>query len=214
MPRKTQLPPLERMHSVLRGERPADADRRERILAGAADAFARLGFRDARVEDVLEASETSRGTFYRFFHSKEDVALALFELALTLLALTMSVAIATGDHDTDRLSHAVDAFLALEIEHGKLVHALLVEAGRVDSRIGEAHDRVIDRAVSLLDSALGKARVAEEDPWLVRAVILGVRGLVERCHRQGRFDRRDAQRVRAIALSLLKTLESVKPAHK
>jgi len=207
VPQKTQLPPLERMRSVLRGERPHDADRRERILSGAAQSFAKLGFRDARVEDVLAASDTSRGTFYRFFQSKEDVALALFELAITLLALNMSVAIAMGDHTTDRWQHAVDAFLALEIEHGKLVHGLLVEAGRVDSRIGEAHDKVIDRAVALLDAALGK-RLLSDDPWLVRSVILGVQGLVERCHRQGRFDRRDAQRVRAIALSLLSSLDA------
>jgi len=196
------------MRSVLRGERPDDADRRERILSGAAQSFVKLGFRDARVEDVLAASDTSRGTFYRFFQSKEDVALALFELAITLLALNMSVAIATGDHTTDRWQQAVDAFLALEIEHGKLVHGLLVEAGRVDSRIGEAHDKVIDRAVALLDAALGKKRVLSDDPWLVRSVILGVQGLVERCHRQGRFDRRDAQRVRAIALSLLSSIEA------
>lgn len=202
------------MHCVLRGERPVDCDRRERILSGASQAFMKLGFRDARVEDVLAASDTSRGTFYRFFDSKEDVALALFQSALTLLALTMSVAIATGEEGADRFTAAVDAFLSLEIEHGKLVHGLLLEAGRVDSRIGEAHDVVIDRAVALLDAATRKGRASHEDPWLIRAVILGIQGLVERCHREGRFDRRDAQRVRAIALSMLRTLESDKLAHK
>jgi len=202
------------MAVVLRGERPIDADRRERILAGAAQAFVSVGFSKARVEDVLEASDTSRGTFYRFFHSKEDVALALFELALTLLALQMSLAIATGDETKQRWEQAVDAFLALEMEHGSLVHGLLLEAGRIDSRLGEAHDKVVDRAVELLSGARGKHSVARQDPWLVRAVILGVQGVVERCHRQGRFDRRDAERVRGVALSLLGALESSRPAHK
>jgi AcrR family transcriptional regulator len=46
---------------------------RERILAGAARTFGRLGYAAARVEDILAEAEISRPTFYKAFQSKADV---------------------------------------------------------------------------------------------------------------------------------------------
>ncbi|MEO8552223.1 MAG: helix-turn-helix domain-containing protein, partial [Kofleriaceae bacterium] len=47
---------------------------RNMIMFGATRVFATMGLREASVEDLLEAGQVSRRTFYRFFKSKEDVA--------------------------------------------------------------------------------------------------------------------------------------------
>ena len=58
---------------------------RNMIIAGGARVFAAKGIRAASVEDLLEASNVSRRTFYRMFESKEDVALALYNFGTTQL---------------------------------------------------------------------------------------------------------------------------------
>ena len=50
-----------------------ERDSRTRIIAGAGRAFGRLGYGTCRVEDIIEDAGVSRGTFYKFFDSKEAV---------------------------------------------------------------------------------------------------------------------------------------------
>jgi AcrR family transcriptional regulator len=46
---------------------------RQRLLDAAADVFDRIGYQAARVDDVVEAADSSHGTFYLYFTSKEDL---------------------------------------------------------------------------------------------------------------------------------------------
>lgn len=55
------------------------APTRDRLLAGAREAFAELGYAGTRVEDVVTRAGTSHGTFYTYFADKHGVLLALTE---------------------------------------------------------------------------------------------------------------------------------------
>jgi AcrR family transcriptional regulator len=46
---------------------------RQRLLDAAADVFDRVGYHAARVDDVVAAADSSHGTFYLYFTSKEDL---------------------------------------------------------------------------------------------------------------------------------------------
>ena len=46
---------------------------RSRLLAAGATVFAEKGFHAARVDDIVRAAESSHGTFYLYFVSKEDL---------------------------------------------------------------------------------------------------------------------------------------------
>jgi AcrR family transcriptional regulator len=46
---------------------------RQRLLDAAADVFDRIGYHAARVDDVVAAADSSHGTFYLYFTSKEDL---------------------------------------------------------------------------------------------------------------------------------------------
>jgi AcrR family transcriptional regulator len=53
--------------------------RRRQILDAAGIVFARRGFPATRISDVAEQAGIAQGTIYRFFESKDDLALAIFE---------------------------------------------------------------------------------------------------------------------------------------
>ncbi len=48
-----------------------------RLLSAGITVFGRRGLHAARVDDIVKAAETSHGTFYRYFASKEDLFRAL-----------------------------------------------------------------------------------------------------------------------------------------
>jgi AcrR family transcriptional regulator len=53
--------------------------RRRQILDAAGVVFAQRGFPATRISDVAEQAGIAQGTIYRFFESKDDLALAIFE---------------------------------------------------------------------------------------------------------------------------------------
>lgn len=50
---------------------------REKILAAALEVFSRDGYSAARLEDIAEAAEVTRGAIYHHFGSKEELYIAL-----------------------------------------------------------------------------------------------------------------------------------------
>jgi len=70
----------------VRCKSPLQADK---ILAAAAGLFATHRFHEARMEDIAAAAEVGKGTLYRYFKDKDELYLALLELAAEQLSARM-----------------------------------------------------------------------------------------------------------------------------
>ena len=60
-------------------------ERRERLFRAALDLFARKGFAETTVEDITNAADLGKGTFFNYFPSKEHILLAFGEMQLAKL---------------------------------------------------------------------------------------------------------------------------------
>src|SRR6202158_1187508 len=58
------------------------ADIRERLFRAALDLFAQKGFAETTVEDITEAADVGKGTFFNYFPSKDHILLAFGEMQL------------------------------------------------------------------------------------------------------------------------------------
>ena len=58
------------------------AERRERLFRSALELFARKGFAETTVEDITNAADLGKGTFFNYFPSKEHILLAFGEMQL------------------------------------------------------------------------------------------------------------------------------------
>jgi AcrR family transcriptional regulator len=61
------------------------AETRERLFRSALDLFARKGFNETTVEDITEAADVGKGTFFNYFPSKDHILLAFGEMQLAKL---------------------------------------------------------------------------------------------------------------------------------
>src|ERR1700734_1297094 len=76
--------PSSTRHSHGRRER-RTAETRERLFRASLDLFARKGFTETKVEDITEAADVGKGTFFNYFPSKDHILLAFGEMQFAKL---------------------------------------------------------------------------------------------------------------------------------
>ena len=68
------------------------AEIRERLFRSALELFARKGFAHTTVEDITEAADVGKGTFFNYFPSKDHILLAFGEMQLGKLEAAVAEA--------------------------------------------------------------------------------------------------------------------------
>jgi AcrR family transcriptional regulator len=88
--------PAAARHSHGRRER-RGAETRESLFRAALDLFAKKGFTETTVEDITEAADVGKGTFFNYFPSKDHILLAFGEMQLAKLDSAVTQARRTGE---------------------------------------------------------------------------------------------------------------------
>jgi AcrR family transcriptional regulator len=73
------------------------AEIRERLFRAALELFAKKGFSETTVEDITEAADVGKGTFFNYFPSKDHILLAFGEMQLSKLQSAIEEARRTGE---------------------------------------------------------------------------------------------------------------------
>ena len=68
------------------------AELRERLFRAALDLFAKKGFAETTVEDITNAADVGKGTFFNYFPSKNHILLAFGEMQLEKLHASVEAA--------------------------------------------------------------------------------------------------------------------------
>jgi AcrR family transcriptional regulator len=145
---------------------------RNMIIAAGARVFATKGIRDTSVEDLLEAANVSRRTFYRMFDSKEDVALALYVFGTTQLIGRWQQAIASSSDTLDQFAKCIDVFIQNAAMLGRLIFVLGGEATRQESPLHKRRMEVHETFLEMLRAA--NPEIAKVDPLLVRTTLFAL----------------------------------------
>ncbi len=85
------MPALPLSHPSNRRER-RSLELRERLIRAALDLFAKQGFAETTVEDITNAADVGKGTFFNYFPSKDHILLAFAEMQLEQLRLAVEEA--------------------------------------------------------------------------------------------------------------------------
>jgi AcrR family transcriptional regulator len=141
----------------------AEVDRRadktvEKILVGTMNALSRRGAHKLSVSDICESSGVARGTFYRYFTSKEDVLAALARHFEDGLAAAFAAAIEVNPDPAVRVQVVLDTVIAYCAAGGDLVRMLDVAPSFTLEFIRDTFPHLLD----VVTDALGPA--AAESP--------------------------------------------------
>jgi len=157
------------------------AEIRERLFRAALSLFAQKGFAETTVEDITEAADVGKGTFFNYFPSKDHILIAFGEMQLAKL----QAAIAEVRRTKEPIQHFLRSLGARMTQeparNPEIMRALLLaflSTTRVREAMLDLQKRVQDlhTEMILLGQERGEIRSdlpAEEIAYAVRQTIFG-----------------------------------------
>ena len=130
---------------------------RERLLEAATIVFAEKGYYAAAVDDIVQVSQTSKGSFYNFFPSKQDLFLALVDRLADRLVARIEEAIATQKGALSKVDAALKAALDDLSKHRRIARILFIEAVGLGHAFNEKFFQVHSKFAGLIEKYLTKA---------------------------------------------------------
>src|SRR5579884_4017609 len=130
---------------------------RQRLLDAAEEVFAEKGYHGAVVDDIIRASDSSKGGFYFHFPNKQAIFLALVDALVPKFASSVERAIAEETDPVGQLDAALRTALDLFARHRRLSKILLVEAVGLGHGFDEKLMRTRGRFAAMIQGYLDRA---------------------------------------------------------
>jgi AcrR family transcriptional regulator len=123
-------------------------ERRERLFRAALDLFARKGFAETTVEDITNAADLGKGTFFNYFPSKEHILLAFAEMQLGKLRSAADEARAKNE-PTKVFLRSLGARMTQEPIRNPAIIRILLKAFLTDSPVRESVMDLQNRVIAI-----------------------------------------------------------------
>ncbi len=140
---------------------------RRRLLDAAETVFADKGYHGAAVDDIIQASDSSKGGFYLHFLNKEAIFLALIDALTPKLESAVDSAISAEADPVAQLDAALRIALETFTRHRRLSKILLVEAVGLghgfDEKLMQVRGRFSAMIQRRLDLAVQSGRIPPMD---------------------------------------------------
>jgi AcrR family transcriptional regulator len=141
------------------------------------EVFAEKGYHGTTVDDVVAASATSKGAFYHYFSSKQNIFLTLVDALAGLVEAGAEAAIAGEATGLGKVEGALRVVLETAEAHRDLVKILLVEAVGLGPELEQKRLGIHRRFASLiqrhLDQAVADASIPRQNTALAAQAWLG-----------------------------------------
>jgi AcrR family transcriptional regulator len=121
--------------AAARPSTPAIADRREALLATAAERFIKVGIRKTTMEDIARGAGAGKATLYRHFANKDEVIAALLDREVARLEREIAREVATSATASTRIEVALATTIAFFLNHPVLTRGRAEEPAELLERI-------------------------------------------------------------------------------
>ena len=163
---------------VTRAQR-ARAERRTAVLAAAQRIFAEKGYSGTSIDDIIEAADIARGTFYLYFESKRAIFDELLdELFTTLQSQVKRIEVGPGAlPPVEQMDATVDRVMQTLLENREMARILLREAVGIDdefdAKLAQFYGRIEALIISAIQTGQSMSLVRKCDAELAAHAILG-----------------------------------------
>ncbi len=155
---------------------------RRKILDAAEVEFGDKGFHTASVSSITQRADVGQGTFYLYFHSKEEIFSTLVKEIGRALRRAMAVSVATGKSRLEAERRGLEAFFEFAQAHPGL-YRIVQEAQFVDEPIfRDYYQKLASGYAAGLESAAAAGELSEGDAHIRAWAIMGIGHMVGMRH--------------------------------
>jgi AcrR family transcriptional regulator len=142
-------------------------ERRERLFRAAMELFARKGFAETTVEDITNAADLGKGTFFNYFPSKEHILLAFGEMQLAKLKMAFEE-MRDANVPVPVFMRSLGARMTQEPMRNPAIVRILLQAFLTDSSVREPmldlQNRVIAIHTEMIRIGQGRGEIRNDLP--------------------------------------------------
>lgn len=153
------------------------SETKNKILDAAIKVFATKGYHNAKMDEIVEESHTSKGSIYFHFPSKEVIFFAVIEKFVKLLENNLNESISEYDHGIERVDAALRTCLETFDKYRSLAKIFLVQAvglGEIyDVKQMEIQDRFAKTIKKHLDEAVRENEIPPIDTEVAANIWMG-----------------------------------------
>jgi AcrR family transcriptional regulator len=138
------ISPPPRIHAVPDRRQRRSAETRERLFRAALNLFVQKGFAETTVEDITDAADVGKGTFFNYFPSKDHILIAFSDMQLAKLQDAVHAMRQSKEPMRDFLSALTVRMTAEPARSPDVVRAILqanLSTSSVRSAMRENHKR-------------------------------------------------------------------------
>lgn len=154
-------------------------ERRHHILVAARDVFAKRGYHQSTIDDIVAEAGVARGTFYLYFEDKRAVFSDLMDRFFTSVTMAINrIDVGAGAPSVEEQARTnIRAILGMCLAEREMTKILLTDAQGVDPAFDRKLSTFYDAVVQLLTDSLrdGQALgiVADGEPRVMAYLTLG-----------------------------------------
>lgn len=141
------------------------------VLFNAIGVFTSKGVEDTTVQDLLDAANVSRRTFYKYFKNKVEVLESIYEIAAGLLMSRFKVAKKQSASLSDFVVSCVELFFDYHANLGPLIRMMTEEALRAGSPLAPRRAALLEQMVRLVDDRYFEDEGVRLDPKVYYSLI-------------------------------------------
>ena len=134
----------------------------QRILEAAVQVFASKGYHDTRVDEIVDVSQTSKGSIYFHFPSKEDIFLALVDEFAALLEKRLQRVLETETGGVRRVQAALQVCVETFQSHRALAKIFLIQAVGLGEAFETRRQQINEKFALIIQKHIDQA-IAEGD---------------------------------------------------
>jgi AcrR family transcriptional regulator len=148
-----------------------DEEKRQKILAAAAELFATQPFHKVLLSDVAEAAGVGKGTLYVYFKSKEDLYFSLFSQGFSKLLASVRQRIAAEPNDAmTRLECVIGEYVSFAVQNPQLFELLGSDASERPERVQNRRE-LVTLIESLIREGITQGQFDDSHPELTARYI-------------------------------------------
>lgn len=157
--------------------RTKEKNTKNKILDAAIQVFASKGYHNTRVDEIVEASDTSKGAVYFHFPSKQDIFMAVIDKFSKMLEKRLDEAITPEMDGVERVDVALKTCLETFEQYRSLAKVFLVQAAGLglafEDKQVEIHDIFSGVIKKHLDGAVTEGEIDPIDTEVAAYVWMG-----------------------------------------
>lgn len=149
--------------------------RRAQLLDAARVVFTTKGYHAAAMDDIAETAGVSKPVLYQHFASKLELYLGLLDTSLERLVDVVSGALASTDHNADRVAATMDAFWDFVADPGGdyrfVFESDLTGEPEVQSRLNVSHNEICNAIAEVISEDTG---LSDDRARLLATALIGI----------------------------------------